>query len=84
MITSWKLICFLGAFTDKVTVIVYHNNTGKLTFTLLLGCVCLFVLYHYKANTILATNMEDATFFAAYKDTCKYYEVQAKAECNEN
>jgi hypothetical protein len=43
-----------GAFADKNSGILYHNLTGLFPFLLLEGSVCIFVLYHYKLNGIIA------------------------------
>ncbi len=49
---------------------VYNDLTGLFPFMLLDGSVCFFVLYHYKANAILATpvaGLDDKSIFKAYK-----------------
>jgi hypothetical protein len=71
--TIANVFCF-GAFTDKTSGIVYNDLTGSFPFVLLEGSVCCFVLYHYKSNCILASQikgMDDRTIFELYK---KYFE----------
>jgi hypothetical protein len=49
---------------------VYNDLTGASPFMLLDGCVCFFVLYHYKSNAILVTlisGMVNVSIFEAYK-----------------
>ncbi len=72
--TIANLFCF-GAFADKHSGVVYNNLTGAFPFMSLDGCVCFFVLYHYKLNAILVTpisGMDDVSIFDAYK---KQYNV---------
>jgi hypothetical protein len=46
-----------GAFADKYSGIVYHDLMRSHLFMSYNGSVCLFVLYHYKSNAILATSL---------------------------
>ena len=48
------VFCF-GAFADKRNRVVYNDLTGAFPFMSLGGSICFFIMYHYKANTILAT-----------------------------
>jgi hypothetical protein len=64
-----NIFCF-GAFTDKNSGIVYHNLTRLFPFMLYNGSVCVFILYHYKSNSILATpisDLDNICIFNAYK-----------------
>jgi hypothetical protein len=49
-----NVFCF-GAFTDKVSGVVYNDCTGDFPYMSLDGNVCFFVMYHYKTNAILIT-----------------------------
>jgi hypothetical protein len=49
-----NIFCF-GAFADKITGVVHNDCTGDFPFMSLGGNECFFVMYHYKANAILAT-----------------------------
>jgi hypothetical protein len=73
-----NMFCF-GTFADKVTGVVYNNLRGNFPFMLLDGSVCIFVMYHYETNAILATpiaNLDDKSIFKAYK---AYFEmIEAK------
>jgi len=65
-----NVFCF-GAFTNKVSGVVYNDLTGNFLFMSIDGSVCFFVLYHYKMNAILVkpiTNVDDRSMFAAYKE----------------
>ncbi len=69
--TIANVFCF-GAFADKHSGVVYNNLTGAFPFMSLDGCMCIFVLYHYKLNAILVTpisGMDDVSIFNAYKNT---------------
>ena len=49
---------------------VYNNLTGAFPFISLDGSVCFFVMYRYKANTILGTpvaGLDNKSIFLAYK-----------------
>jgi hypothetical protein len=64
-----SVFCF-GAYADKHSGVVYNNLTGAFPFMLLDGCVCFFVLYHYKSNAILVTpisGIDNVSIFEAYK-----------------
>jgi hypothetical protein len=68
-----------GAFADKNNGIVYHDLTGSFPFMSLDGSVCFFVLYHHKANCILASpiaGLDDKSIFNAYK--MRFRELEAK------
>ena len=63
-------IFYFGAFANKQSGIVYHDNTGLFPFMLFDGSICFFVLYHYESNAILASpilGLEDVSIFKAYK-----------------
>jgi hypothetical protein len=47
-----NVFCF-GAFTDKISGVVYNKLTGNFPFMSIKGSVCFFVMYHYKAKAIL-------------------------------
>ena len=74
------VFCF-GAFTNKVSGVVYNDLTGNFPFMSIDGSVCFFVLYHYKTNTILVkaiANVDDRSIFATYKEIFETLEVEAK------
>ena len=52
-----NVFCF-GAFTDKISGVVYNDCTGKFPYMSLDGNVCFFDMYHYKTNAILATPIQ--------------------------
>jgi hypothetical protein len=51
-----NVFCF-GTFAEKITGVVYKDLTGNFPFMSLDGSVCVFVLYHYETNSILATSI---------------------------
>ncbi len=64
---------------DKNSGIVYHDLTGSFPFMLLDKGLCLFVLYHYKLNCILASpiaGLDDKSIFTAYKK--RFKELESK------
>ncbi len=64
-----NIVCF-GAIADRNSGIVYHDLTGLFPFMSFDGNVCLFVLYHYESNAILATPItgpNDMSIFTGYK-----------------
>jgi hypothetical protein len=64
-----NVFCF-GAFADKHSGVVHNDLTSAFPFKLLDGCMCVFVLYHYKSNAILViliSGMDDVSIFKAYK-----------------
>jgi hypothetical protein len=68
-----NIFCF-GAFANKNSGILYHDHTGLFPLMPFDGSICLFVLYHYESNAILATpiaGLDDVSIFNAYK---KYFE----------
>jgi hypothetical protein len=68
-----------GAFADINNGIIYHDLTGSFPFMSLDGSVCFFVLYHYKANCILASpiaGLDDKSIFEANKT--RFRELEAK------
>ncbi len=74
-----NIFCF-GAFTDKQSGIVYHDNTGLCPFMSFDGSVCFFVLFHYKSNAILASpiaGLDDVSIFKTYK---RYFEELTQKE----
>jgi hypothetical protein len=66
-----NVFCY-GAFADKRSGVVYNDLTGNFPFVSFDGSVCFLVIYHYKANAILATpiaGLDDKSIFEAYKKT---------------
>jgi hypothetical protein len=64
-----NLFCF-GAFADRILGVVYNDLTGNFPFMFYDGNVCFLVVYHYKANAILATpiaGLDNLTIFNAYQ-----------------
>jgi hypothetical protein len=49
-----NLFCF-RVFVDKLSGVVDNKCTGGFPYMSLDGNICFFVVYHYKANTILIT-----------------------------
>jgi hypothetical protein len=69
----------LGAFTDKVSGVVYNDLTGTFPFMSIDGSVFFFVLYHYKMNTILVkaiVNVDDCSIFDAFKEIFETLEAK--------
>ena len=69
-----NVFCF-GAFADKVTGVVYNDCTCKFFFISLDGKVCLFVMYHYKTNTIFVTpipGLDSKSILAVYSKNFEY------------
>jgi hypothetical protein len=50
--TIANVFCF-GAFSDKITGIVYTDMTGNFPFISLDGSVCYLIVYHYKKSLSL-------------------------------
>jgi hypothetical protein len=64
-----NVFCF-GTFADKHSGVIYNDCTGSLLFMSLGGCICFFIMYHYKSNTILAfpiSGLDDVSIFETYK-----------------
>jgi hypothetical protein len=64
-----NVFCF-GAFADKNNGLVYNDLTGSFPFISLDGSVFFLVMYHYKANAILAkpiSALDYISIFNAYK-----------------
>jgi hypothetical protein len=64
-----NVFCY-GAFADKRSGVVYNNLTGSSPFMSYDGSVRFLVMYHYEANSILATpisGLDDKSIFNAYK-----------------
>ena len=64
-----NVFCF-GAFTDKISGVVYNDLTRIFPFISIDGSVCFFVLYHYETNSILVksiANVDNHSIFEAYK-----------------
>ncbi len=62
-----NVFCF-GAFTDKISGVVYNDLSGKFPFMSIDGSLCFFVLYHYELNTILVkaiANVDDRSIYKA-------------------
>jgi len=73
-----NVFCF-GAFTHKVSGVVYNDLTGNFPFMSIDGSVCFFVLYHYETNTILVksiANVDNHSIFAAYKEIFETLEAK--------
>ncbi len=51
-----NVFCF-GAFTNKISGVVYNDLTGNFPFMSIDGSICFFVLYYYKTNTILVKSV---------------------------
>jgi hypothetical protein len=63
-----NLLCF-GVFPDRISGVMYNDLTGNFPFMSYNGNVCFLVVYHYKANAILATpiaGLDNLTIFNAY------------------
>ena len=72
------MFCF-GAFADKRTGVVYNDMTGNFPSVSLDGSVCYFIMYHYEANSILATPITGLTYtiiFDAYKQRFEMLEAK--------
>jgi hypothetical protein len=64
-----NVFCF-GLFVDKNNGVVYNDLMGSFLFISLDGSICFFIMYHYKANAILAkpiSGLDDISIFNAYK-----------------
>jgi hypothetical protein len=73
-----NVFCF-GAFTDKISGVVYNDLTGNFPFMSIDGSVCFFVLYHYELNAILVkaiANVDDHSIFEAYKEVFETLEAK--------
>ncbi len=69
-----NVFCF-GAFTDKMTGVVYNDCTGNFPFMSLDGNVCFLVMYHYETNAIFAipiSGLDSKSILEAYKNTFEY------------
>ncbi len=69
-----NVFCF-GAFADKISGVLYNDCTGKFPYMSLDGNVCLFVIYHYKMNAILATpipSLDSSSILNAHKKNFEY------------
>jgi hypothetical protein len=64
-----NLFCF-GAFTNKITSVLYNDCTGEFPFMTLNGNVCFFIMYHYKTNAIHATPLPGLDL-TSLLDACK-------------
>jgi hypothetical protein len=59
--------------------VVYNDLTGNIPFMSIDGCVCFFVMYHYKTNDILVKaikNLDNHSIFEAYKELFKNLEAK--------
>jgi hypothetical protein len=78
-----NVFCF-GVFADRHSGIVYNDLTGNFLFVSFDGSVCFLVLYHYEANTIMATpitSLDDLSIFHAYMENFECAErFQAKTQ----
>jgi hypothetical protein len=73
-----NVFCF-GAFTDKISSVVYNDLTGNFPFMSIDGSVCLFVLYHYELDTILVkaiANVDAHSIYEAYKEVFETLEAK--------
>jgi hypothetical protein len=73
-----KVFCY-GAFADHHSGVINNDLTGNFPFVLFDGSVCFLVMYHYKANAIMATpisGLDDRSIFNAYKKN--FEELKAK------
>ncbi len=65
-----NVFCY-GVFADKRSGVVYSDFLmGNFPFMSFDGSVCFLMMYHYKANAILATpiaGLDDKSIFQAYK-----------------
>ncbi len=64
-----NVFCF-GAFADKNNGVVYNDLTGSFLFILLEDSICFLIMYHYKANAILAkpiSGLDNISIFNIYK-----------------
>jgi hypothetical protein len=69
-----NVFCF-GAFTNKITGVVYNDCTGKFPYMSLNDNVSFFVMYHYETNAIFATpipGLDSASILSAYKTNFEY------------
>jgi hypothetical protein len=69
-----NVFCF-GAFTDKMTGVVYNDCTGNFPFMSLDGNVCFLVVYHYETNAIFAVpipGLDSTSILEAYKKIFEY------------
>jgi hypothetical protein len=63
-------VFYFGAFADKNNGVVYNDSMGSFPFILLDGSISFFIIYHYKANAILAkpiSGLDNISIFNAYK-----------------
>ncbi len=73
-----NVFCF-GAFTDKISGVVYNDLTDNFPFMSIDGSVCFFVLYHYELNAILVkaiANVDDHSIYKAYKEVFETLEAK--------
>ena len=69
-----NVFCF-GAFTDKMTGVVYNDCTGNFPFMSLDGNVCFLVMYHNETNAIFAVpipGLDSKSIVEAYKKIFEY------------
>jgi hypothetical protein len=72
-----NVFCF-STFTNRHSGMVYKDLMGNFPFVSFNGSACFLVLYHYKANAILATviaGLDDVSIYNAYKE---YFDDLAK------
>jgi hypothetical protein len=70
--------CF-GAFTDKISGVVYNDLTGNFPFMSIDGSMCFFVMHHYKTNVILVKaikNLDNHGIYEAYKELFETLEAK--------
>ena len=67
-----NVFCF-GAFTDKVSGVVYNDLTGNFPFVSIDGSVC-FIVHAILVKAI--ANVEDHSIFAAYKEIFETLEAK--------
>ncbi len=64
-----NVFCF-GVFVDKNNRVVYNDLMDSFPFISLEGSIYFFLVYHYKANAILAmpiAGLDNISIFKAYK-----------------
>ncbi len=72
------MFCF-GAFTDKISGVVYNDISGNFPFMSIDGSVSFFIMYHYKTNAILVkpiSNLDNPSIFEAYKELFETLETE--------
>jgi hypothetical protein len=76
------VFCF-GAFTNKVSGVVYNDLTGNFPFMSIDGSVCFFVLYHYKTNTILVKPIANVDYRSIFPHIRRYSRPWRQRDTNQ-